>query len=1305
MRNLRNIQRSAITFPEEGLPPSACTWDVENNSLICVFGPAPCSTLIELKRVKFYPNDDERHHMIASWDAPCPNPDTACDKVLDVHYFPDTASYCLILAGGDIVVVREDPLAGEELLEIVGSVDAGITAAAWSPDEELLSICTKAGTFLLMSRDFENVADVSFSPEDIKASNHVSVGWGKAETQFKGKRAKTLHDPTMPEKVDEGVLSEFDDMRVTISWRGDGAYVAVNAVEGSRRMIRVLSREGVLDSVSEPVDNLEGALSWRPAGNIIAGIQRRTDQTAVVFFERNGLHHGSFPLRLSDAEKVDWGSKIELKWNVDSTVLAVCFVDRVQLWTMGNYHYYLKQEIRLPGPQDLFGGLIWHPERPLQLAIFGTYGKGMPSGGLSATTHVADIVLLLDYTTVVAKGPVTPPDDYGVVSVIDGRNLLLTPLRHGNVPPPMALHELHLEHNIVDVAMDPLSSCLAVLDFAGFSVYEYKISSKKAPAPKLLERRYFEEPHMVPYQLVIGGQDELYILAHDWKNNRDAIFLIDKEIYGYTEPRISTMFLAIGHKELCVENVAGHVKLIPSVSGVDIPQDVTSPPVFCPQVEQIKRGEEHITIGLSSSGQLYANDRLLTSSCTSFLVTPAHLIFTTTQHLLKFAHLTAVEELEVPPDEPETDERCRSIERGARLVTVIPSASSLVLQMPRGNLETIYPRALVLASIRNDIAELNYKAAFLTCRKQRVDMNILHDHAPQQFMECVNVFIEQIRSVEHIDLFLSQLREEDVSKTMYKETLRQAGAATATAEEAQKIATLATVASESKINRICDAFLKALEDRRATNLQNIITANVCKSPPDLEGGLTVVAKLRALDESLAETAAEHICFLADVNKLYDTALGMYDLDLALVIAQQSQKDPREYLPYLQTLQTLPPLRQHFTIDNDLGRHSKALSSLHELDAFDELAAYAEKHALYAPAIDLYKYNPARLAALTRLYAAHLASNNRNHEAGLAYESLSDYAAALAAYRAAASWREALSCATLIPLPEAEIASLAESLAEGLVEAKEYTDAATVYLDYLDAPTSAARELCKAYAFADALRLVGLKRQPALLEVVDAGLVDGFGAMTELLAECKGQLHAQVPRLRELRVKKAANPLAFYAGDAEPGEGGDFPDNVSLAPTDASTSGGTFLTRYTGKTGGTAGTGVSRRTSKNRRREERKRARGKKGSVYEEEYLIKSIGRLVERVNAVNGEVGRLVEGLVRRGMRERAQAVEGGMRDVVGICEGVVGEVFSAAKKMGEEEGERPVGADGVLWDSLEETRTGSVAPVVKAFERLSLLE
>lgn len=115
-------------------------------------------------------------------------------------------------------------------------------------------------------------------------------------------------------------------------------------------------------------------------------------------------------------------------------------------------------------------------------------------------------------------------------------------------------------------------------------------------------------------------------------------------------------------------------------------------------------------------------------------------------------------DMEVPPDDPEKDERCRSIERGARLITAIPTSLCLVLQMPRGNLETIWPRAMVLDGVRKLINEKNYRKAFSVCRSKRVDMNILYDHSPEQFMSYTELFIDQVKEVAHIDLFLSSLR-------------------------------------------------------------------------------------------------------------------------------------------------------------------------------------------------------------------------------------------------------------------------------------------------------------------------------------------------------------------------------------------------------------------------------------------------------------------------------------------------------------------------------------------------------------------
>jgi len=49
------------------------------------------------------------------------------------------------------------------------------------------------------------------------------------------------------------------------------------------------------------------------------------------------------------------------------------------------------------------------------------------------------------------------------------------------------------------------------------------------------------------------------------------------------------------------------------------------------------------------------------------------------------------------------NEMTRQIERGARIVCVLPMDTKLILQMPRGNLEAICPRSLVLSAARKHL--------------------------------------------------------------------------------------------------------------------------------------------------------------------------------------------------------------------------------------------------------------------------------------------------------------------------------------------------------------------------------------------------------------------------------------------------------------------------------------------------------------------------------------------------------------------------------------------------------------------------
>lgn len=126
---------------------------------------------------------------------------------------------------------------------------------------------------------------------------------------------------------------------------------------------------------------------------------------------------------------------------------------------------------------------------------------------------------------------------------------------------------------------------------------------------------------------------------------------------------------------------------------------------------------EVVFVGLSGSGKLHVapsvavggSKRLLTSNCTSFFATSDFVTFTTTTHESVYVPVDRLKTfiLENAGETAQLSEQYqwerRRVERGSRIVTVVPSAMSVVLQMPRGNLETINPRPLVMKVVQQDV--------------------------------------------------------------------------------------------------------------------------------------------------------------------------------------------------------------------------------------------------------------------------------------------------------------------------------------------------------------------------------------------------------------------------------------------------------------------------------------------------------------------------------------------------------------------------------------------------------------------------
>ncbi len=248
-------------------------------------------------------------------------------------------------------------------------------------------------------------------------------------------------------------------------------------------------------------------------------------------------------------------------------------------------------------------------------------------------------------------------------------------MRLANVPPPMALHEIALEHNAVDVAV---SGCIrdegsnavriAVLHREGHSLYTWPLDTKAQNAPWLSSTQDVSQKTMVSemmnLQITCSREGSVFYLSNDsktsliWPLEYDGHGPIsvpqrDKRIEGIVSPgshSARTIYLIPDQNEsVRIEEMDDFTKsdemdlslFWSSNSAVEatswqseahVPTNDLSNGVSTPAAKDI-------IFSLSESGTLFANERRLVRSCTSFLVTPVHLIFTTSQHLLKFVHL------------------------------------------------------------------------------------------------------------------------------------------------------------------------------------------------------------------------------------------------------------------------------------------------------------------------------------------------------------------------------------------------------------------------------------------------------------------------------------------------------------------------------------------------------------------------------------------------------------------------------------------------------------------------------------------
>jgi elongator complex protein 1 len=1047
--------------------------------------------------------------------------------------------------------------------EQVGAVEGGLSAAEWSPDFNILVLITSLNRRILLSRDFEPIEEGPVQVEDFGSEEMISIGWGKKETQFHGTLGKSAAISVAQIKMER---VEGDEGDARISWRADGNYFAISTLDtDAGRRIRVYDRTGNLLSTSEPIEGLESSLTWRPNGSIIASTQflKAQNKRQVVFFERNGLRHGEFILQPHKDVK-------DLYWSSDSNVLAVVYKsEEVELWCSSNYHWYLKTRL----PIGKVKCVSWDPEKLILTAV-------------TDRSHV--FTLVWDETTCGS-----------CFAVVDGNSLHLTPLNICNIPPPMSLLQLTFSNvpDAVTLKSTGQNCFKVVVALPGvIEIYSVSLSAKRSAFTFELLKSFEIEDRLIQIESCVDGfmatnleGTEVFLLSNAAATSEDVIKTFLPAKCFRISPNCGRIILI----DLTVHEVIDGILNFCAVLG--------------------NKGEwisfleaENVHLIMNEKGWLWANDNLIMTQATSFAVIEQFVLITTHTHQLVFLprgknNVENWESLSRAAFEGKNgnEEIQRRVERGALLVLAVPETSGVVLQMPRGNLETINPRAMVLASLRQHLNALEYRAAYALCRRHRIDLNILHDHAPELFIQTIGKFVKDLESADYLNIFLSSLRDEDVSKTKY-------------AGFSNNNNNLVLGGFVEKINSVSEAILKVLKEDSLSWIDSIMTVYVVQQPPRLEDALNCVVELAqsGRNSEIIEKSMKYLLFLVPAEKLFDVALGMYQLPLALSIGRRSQKDPKDFEPFLEELASLSELNRKYKINDHLQRYSIALECLYQDSrvGLEEFLNYMKKYQLYkeAVAISADGKKEGLYKQVLESFGDYLMTTGDQESAVCCYKRSGNWAKLVDASIAAGCWME------FAEGFKRQTKEIDESKASALISTLKGQGRAQEAVKFCRFSGLPAYKLAiETGLFAEAASI-----QPELDEAFFEALNLSGKKLKARLEELSSDLAGKTERILRIQRSFLSGPPKSI-DHSSGGSDAMISDNVS--EMSFRTSNTTIKTRTTN---------ASRKSTTSTKKTERNRTRDRPGSPHEREFLLFNIRDLISQIHQLAPEVKENLKNLI-----------------------------------------------------------------------------
>ena len=438
---------------------------------------------------------------------------------------------------------------------------------------------------------------------------------------------------------------------------------------------------------------------------------------------------------------------------------------------------------------------------------------------------------------------------------------------------------------------------------------------------------------------------------------------------------------------------------------------------------------KELIIYLTHNNKLYQNSKLLSTDINSFVIFKHFLLFTqissspySTLHLIDLNNEKMISNLEPNQFIQNLNYKnfnMRTIERGSQIVTC--GGINVVLQMPRGNLETISPRLIVLDEIMKLVKqEENYELAFVLSRKHKINLNFIYDINPTLFLKNISKFVSQVKKQDYINLFINSLSNDICEE--YQILF-----------EVEKTKVVNQTNEETKVNKICSLLRKTLIDLKDDNyINSILISYIKQNPPMYLESLKLVQQLKIDNSSKADKALEFLCWIVKADTLFDFALKTYDFELVIMCAKHTQKDPKEYLSYLNSLEEIKKkdiILMKYQINMDQKYYSDALIEISKGGEkyFDKCLQLIKEHELFELGLSLFN-QPINEQLYMKIYDAK----------GDSYFKVKQYSQASVCYLRSRNYQKAFKCYIETGRVSEALTLLTTNVPFGTIENEEFT---------------------------------------------------------------------------------------------------------------------------------------------------------------------------------------------------------------------------------------------------------------------------